>query len=981
MATNDGNPNDTPADLQPKKDPKANDPHATAAGASLEQYWDELDSHVSKIAETLGIMPTSPDTSSPASDDPNKTVSPAANDDYWDDDGASKATSPSTPTSAAKPRDPNATFDPSTHADPWADEESSTPSQKSSSSRDATRTPRDLADSTNCPESMKTIGGGDLEAFWGDSINDKQPGMTLKGPRETRSDMQETLAKPAVPAPTNGVASMQGYELLNVLGEGGVGIVYRGVQKSINRNIAIKMVKPDIAHSADQRNKFVSEAIVMGDLDHPNIVPIHDLGSTDDGRPFYVMKMVKGTPWKDIVENNTLERNLQILLAVCDAIYFAHCKGIIHRDLKTDNVMLGEFGEIQVMDWGLAAAVEPTGKAPLITEMQMAGGTPSYMAPEMATGELGPVGIHSDIYLLGGILYEIITGKPPHGGKRVLDVLQNALNNVIEPTDRQGILLEIAMKAMATRPRDRYPSVQAFKHAIEAYQTNAQSIRLAERATDDVNTATVSGDYNLFSQAIFGFREALELWSANEQARSGLVRAQFFYAKCAFEKGDLDLAQSVLDASCPDHVDLLKQVSDERERRLAAKRRLTLLKRVALGLIVFVMIIMTVASIWISAERKKAVREREIADNQRQIADQQRELADVARDRAQIEERRAVQALEDLKKAVAEKERAKALEEKAKAEAQAAEKTATLTRDQLAKSGMLLDNSWWTYNADQARKRQQQAATQLKMPTTLDITLNDKTTLSMAIIPPGEFVMGSSPKEEKRTAQESLHRVKLTRPFYLARYELTETQWQAIVGAPPAGVADRPADPKLPASMVAAEKVRSELLAKIQRFAPKGWRFDLPTEAEWEYAARAGTATAFASGDNEASLARAGWYVANSGRKVQPVGTLQPNAFGLYDMHGNVSEICRDDYVTNYYMDSSTEDPAAYVDGLKPVLRGGGILNLPEHCRSAYRSYIYRRNQYQFVGVRLALIPADTPVLTSRATTTQAAPPAAKAKK
>jgi formylglycine-generating enzyme required for sulfatase activity len=388
---------------------------------------------------------------------------------------------------------------------------------------------------------------------------------------------------------------------------------------------------------------------------------------------------------------------------------------------------------------------------------------------------------------------------------------------------------------------------------------------------------------------------------------------------------------------------------------------------VAVGLTAFVMIILTVASIWISAERKKAVREREVADEQRLIADQQRELADAERVKAQTEERRAVQALEDLKKAIAEKERAQKLEEQAKAKAEAAEETATVTRDQLAKSGMLLDNSWWTFGADEASTRQQQAAEKLGMPAMLEIALGGNETLTLAIIPPGEFVMGSSPKEENRTAQETLHRVQLTRAFYLARFELTESQWQAIVGAPPAGVTGRDVDPKLPVSMMSAEKVRMELLAKVQRFAPKGWRFDLPSEAQWEYACRAGTATAFSSGEKEAALARAGWYVANSERKIRPIGGHQPNAFGLYDMHGNVSEICRDDYVTNFYMDSATEDPVAYVDGLKPVLRGGGILNLPEHCRSAYRSYIYRRNQYQFVGVRLALIPADTPVPTSRA--------------
>ena len=127
--------------------------------------------------------------------------------------------------------------------------------------------------------------------------------------------------------------------------------------------------------------------MVTGKLDHPNIVPIHDVDTTADGQPFYTMKMVQGAPWSDVMQDKPLQENLQVLLSVCDAIAFAHSKSVVHRDLKPDNIMLGEFGEVHVMDWGLGAAVSETGELSDLSGPAAAGGTPTYMAPEMVTGE------------------------------------------------------------------------------------------------------------------------------------------------------------------------------------------------------------------------------------------------------------------------------------------------------------------------------------------------------------------------------------------------------------------------------------------------------------------------------------------------------------------------------------------------------------------------------------------------------------------
>ena len=147
-----------------------------------------------------------------------------------------------------------------------------------------------------------------------------------------------------------------------------MGVVYAARQSSIARTVALKMLKADDADAA-QRDKFISEAVVTGELDHPNIVPIYDLGANDEGALFYSMKRVKGTPWHKVhPRQRSLDENLNILLRVADAVAFAHANGVIHRDLKPENVMLGDFGEVLVMDWGLARVTSEFPSAASVTQ-------------------------------------------------------------------------------------------------------------------------------------------------------------------------------------------------------------------------------------------------------------------------------------------------------------------------------------------------------------------------------------------------------------------------------------------------------------------------------------------------------------------------------------------------------------------------------------------------------------------------------------
>jgi len=386
------------------------------------------------------------------------------------------------------------------------------------------------------------------------------------------------------------------YELISRLGEGGMGIVYAARQAAVDRTVAVKMLKPRAAGDEIEREKFLSEAVVTGDLEHPNIVPIYNLGKTETGHLFYSMKRVQGTPWDTVISENSFAENLEILMKVADAVALAHSRGVIHRDLKPENVMLGDYGEVLLMDWGLAVSMGVASRG-----IGM-GGTPAYMAPEMAAGPIERIGFASDVYLLGAILYEIITGQPPHLGKNVVQCLLAAAKNEIRPTEKSGELLDIALKAMATKPEDRYAGVAEFQDAVREYRSHSESISLAIRAEEDLRAAAESDNYESYARARFGFQEALELWEGNAHASSGVSQASLAYATRALEKGDYDLGASLLDADNPQHAQVLRDIRTAQHERLARQQRLKTAKRVGVGLVLAIFAIVTGAFFWIQHE-------------------------------------------------------------------------------------------------------------------------------------------------------------------------------------------------------------------------------------------------------------------------------------------------------------------------------------------------------------------------------------------
>ncbi len=373
------------------------------------------------------------------------------------------------------------------------------------------------------------------------------------------------------------------YELGDRLGEGGMGAVYKARQGAIDRTVALKVIKPGTRNAESLKEKFVAEAVITGDLEHPGIVPIYDLGTNSAGEVFYAMKEVRGHSWKQSIDDLSEDENIEVLLRVADAIAFAHARGIVHRDLKPDNVMIGEFGEVLVMDWGLALPTPEFGKKG-IAFSQGAAGTPAYMAPEMAAGDMEKIGPPSDIYLLGALLFRILTGKAPHPGRHAFGCLQAAERNEFVPHERDDELMLIALRAMATQPEARYPTVKDLQSALRAYRSHAESIRLTNFAEEKLQAATKQQLYPGFTSAIAGFDDALRLWADNSRAKSGLLAARNAYAIAAFERGDFELAAQQLDPLDNGDTEFLTRIRAAQAERASRLERIRKLKQVAAGL-------------------------------------------------------------------------------------------------------------------------------------------------------------------------------------------------------------------------------------------------------------------------------------------------------------------------------------------------------------------------------------------------------------
>ncbi|MCA9560987.1 MAG: cyclic nucleotide-binding domain-containing protein [Myxococcales bacterium] len=279
------------------------------------------------------------------------------------------------------------------------------------------------------------------------------------------------------------------------IGRGGMSTVRRVFDRSLLRDSALKVLDPRFGRADDRVWRFVEEGRVTGQLEHPSIVPVHELGRDEDGVHYICMKLVQGRTLEELLEGPDAHRLqperlgelLRVFVKVCEAIAFAHDRGVIHRDIKPANIMVGAFGQVYLMDWGVARLLPGSRAADSVrapheqtpeTDERPGDviGTPHYMAPEQARGLHDQVDTRTDVFALGATLYHILTGRPPYGGRTVFQVLMAATRRRLTPPEEvvtEGkvppALARICMRAMAIDPADRYPDALALQRAIERF--------------------------------------------------------------------------------------------------------------------------------------------------------------------------------------------------------------------------------------------------------------------------------------------------------------------------------------------------------------------------------------------------------------------------------------------------------------------------------------------------------------------------------
>jgi len=282
-----------------------------------------------------------------------------------------------------------------------------------------------------------------------------------------------TAAKPAEAPGVSLTASAFGdYELLEKVGEGGMGVVFKARQKSLDRIVAVKMLRLGPHAAPEFVKRFRAEAIAAGSLQHPNIVAIHEVGS-HQGQHFFVMDYVQGQSLARLVGNRPLPARAaaQYVRTIAEAVHYAHERGILHRDLKPTNVLVDAKHQVRVMDFGLARRLEGDSELTLTGQVL---GSPHYMPPEQAAGKRGRVSRRTDVYGLGAILYHLLTGRPPFVGEELADMLQHVLNsepvaprllNPAVPRDLETICL----KCLEKEPARRYATAAAVADELGRY--------------------------------------------------------------------------------------------------------------------------------------------------------------------------------------------------------------------------------------------------------------------------------------------------------------------------------------------------------------------------------------------------------------------------------------------------------------------------------------------------------------------------------
>ncbi len=777
------------------------------------------------------------------------------------------------------------------------------------------------------------------------------------------------------------------------IAEGGMGTIFALRDRALRRALAMKVLRVSESR-ADQRlvERFLDEARITSQLDHPGIVPVHEMGIDASGRPYFTMKRVHGQTFERVLERVvagdaewTQARALGVLQRVCEAVAFAHKRGVVHRDLKPSNVMVGDFGEVYVMDWGLArvvngesmfaesevdsarhgAAREPDDDVKLSTQYGDVLGTPAYMAPEQALGKHDEVGRHSDAYAIGAMLYQLLAGFPPYSDDRGMPASRVVLARVVAgpPRQLQGLarnapaeLIAICERAMERELPRRYPDVAKMSEdlsdflggrVVHAYETGAWAeARKWVRRNRSLTAALLGAVVLLIGGAVTSATFAFEAKRNAETAARNESRALDQERLATQRASDLlslstiqDLQELVARANelWPAHPEMIpafeQWLKDARQlvegrpadaaRRIKARpslqqhmSTLAQLRQRALpagpSAVNAGLVFSDDDDRWWYGQLSRLVADLEALQDP--TTGLFSEGISAEHGWGVIRRYRFAQSI--IQRSIDGPEAARRWIEAIDAVARSPLYGILRLHPQLGLLPIGPDpqSGLWEF-----------AHTQTGEPAVRGVdgrlSVTCDTGLVFVLLPAGTFWMGDQssdphgqnydPHAEPR--EGPIHVVSLD-AFFLSKYEMTQGQWLHVTGRNP--------------SVYVADNFNVEWNAQ-----GKGWSalhpveqvswidcnrrmnelgLSLPTEAQWEYGCRAGTASVYWSGDAPETLQDVGnvqdaFGGLHGGRKGVPfetwndgntihaeVGSYRANPFGLHDVHGNVEEWCRD---------------------------------------------------------------------------------------
>lgn len=702
-----------------------------------------------------------------------------------------------------------------------------------------------------------------------------------------------------VSLPQPSLPRIDGYEILGLLGRGGMGAVYHAIHRKFNRPVAIKIL-PDASNADPARlQRFVREMAAIGQLDHPGIVQAYD-AADHHSTHYIVMELVRGRTVSDIVRHHgrlTIEDSCEIVRQTAIALQHAHDNGLVHRDIKPSNMMVTRDGVVKLLDLGLARLSD--GGEFIASELTTNGqiiGTLDYMSPEQAAGS-DQIGAASDIYSLGATLYRMIAGHPVFAGPSHASVLSKL--NALERDPPQSLrsfrddvpeeLDWLVMRMLNKSPEQRNIVASQIADTIGVYAAGADLTALAQTSENNV---PCPGDMTEDTDC---YLNAMSTLSANSEA----------------------LLSDQTDASS-------EGVSDESSRK-SVLRPLLIVGAIGVAL--------AIASPFTGAFSSKS--------------------SDVS---SPGNDRSSFAPIIQSSPSVTPRTHA--------APTPQTEPTSTTTLTNVADP---------VEQQNEARQSRERWAKDHGMELTMVVDLPKGNQLKLMLIPPGEFLMGSDLTEiaslwDSRNwfyvrrfveTQSPRHLVHITQPFWIGQCEVTRGQFREFVEATGFETeAERTGRAKgfvkgimVPDkrfvwhSSFEFEQQDDHPVVNVTRndaFAFCRWldelhpgqKFDLPTEAQWEYAARAGSRSHWYFGNEPNELKKHGWYNDNSPDLTNPVAQLLPNAWGLYDVYGNVWEFCRDRFGADYYQQSPLEDPLGPTEGELFVMRSG-CWNNPTPARTA----------------------------------------------